>query len=396
METVLVLDGNTRSALAATRSLGRRGVKVVLGDETNRILSAASRYCSASFRYPPPRDNPGGFVAAVMAECGRHNIAVIFPMAEITTATILKCREQFKHCEVPFIKSDTFEALTDKWKLLILAQRLNISIPKTVFVNDASSLSSVCLGLRFPIVLKPYRSHIWSHGRWISASVRYANSLQDLQETAAKYECFSQHPFLIQEYISGQAQGIFALYDRGKPMVFFAHQRLRENPPSGGVSVVSESIEPTPAALRMARTMLDYVRWHGVAMVEFKVSGDGTPYLMEVNGRFWGSLQLAIDAGVDFPWLLFQLATGRELDHVERYAVGVRSRWLLGDLARLFKVLTSTRSLPYITRLGKLAPEFFDFFKVTSRYDVNRWDDLKPFFRELSQFSAHVLSRSDT
>jgi len=68
--------------------------------------------------------------------------------------------------------------------------------------------------------------------------------------------------------------------------------------------------------------------WHGVAMVEFKVSADGTPYLMEVNARFWGSLQLAIDAGVDFPWLLYQLATGRDVESDDDYVTGVKSRWL--------------------------------------------------------------------
>jgi predicted ATP-grasp superfamily ATP-dependent carboligase len=58
--------------------------------------------------------------------------------------------------------------------------------------------------------------------------------------------------------------------------------------------------------------LLGQFDWQGVAMVEFKVEANtGTPYLLEVNGRFWGSLQLAIDAGVDFPALLVDAATGK-------------------------------------------------------------------------------------
>jgi predicted ATP-grasp superfamily ATP-dependent carboligase len=293
------------------------------------------------------------------------------------------------------VNFETFEAVTDKWRLLELAPRLNISIPKTYFISDAKSLESIYPRVTFPAVLKPYRSMICSNGRCISGIVRYASSRRALEETVAKYECFNQHPFLIQEYASGSAQGIFALYDHGKPLVFFAHRRLRERPPSGGVSVLRESIDPNPEALRMARTLLDYVGWHGVAMVELKISAEGTPYLMEVNGRFWGSLQLAIDAGVDFPWLLYQLATGRDLDKVNGYATGVRCRWLLGDLASLYKVLTSNGSSPRLLPAGKAQSvlQFLNFFDKTTRYEVNRWGDLKPFVFEFGQFLRRCSPR---
>ena len=63
--------------------------------------------------------------------------------------------------------------------------------------------------------------------------------------------------------------------------------------------------------IEASEKILGHVAWEGVAMVEFLVADDGTPYLMEVNTRFWGSLQLSIDAGVDFPYLLYQVFAGR-------------------------------------------------------------------------------------
>ena len=388
MEKVLILDANTRSALAATRSLARKGVHVVVADETKRTLSGASTYCSESFAYPSPAENQQGFLATVKAECSRRGIGVIFPMTEISTSTVLRHREELEPLKVPFGELKTFDSLTDKWKLLKLAQQLHISIPKTHFVGEISSLGSICQALKFPIVLKPYRSRIYSEGRWISTSVQYAGSVEELKEIAAQHVYFNQHPFLIQECISGQAQGIFALCDHGKPVAVFAHRRLRERPPSGGVSVLSESIEPNPEAQRMARAIRDYVGWHGVAMVEFKVSAEGTPYLMEVNSRFWGSLQLAIDAGVDFPWLLYQLTTGRNVDRLNGYTTGVKCRWLLGDLASLCRVLVSNGSSPHLPALGKVQSvlNFLNFFEKASRYEVNRWDDIKPFLFEVAQY----------
>src|ERR1041384_6628474 len=241
LEKILILDGNTRSALAATRSLGRRDVPVVVADETKRTLSGASRFCSESFTYPSPTANLRAFLSTVEAECSQRGIRVIFPMAEISTATLLKHREEFKNVDVPFVEFPAFDAVTDKWNLLRLAQRLSITIPQTQYIRDALSLQRAYPTLKFPVVLKPYRSKIWANGHCTAASVQYAESVRELERTVARYEYFKDNPFLLQEYVRGQAHGIFALYTQGKPVASFAHRRQRENPPSGGVSVLCES-----------------------------------------------------------------------------------------------------------------------------------------------------------
>ncbi len=386
-DKVLILDGNTRSALAATRSLGRRGVHVVVGGDSKLTLAGSSQYCRETFSYPAPGENPEGFISAIRTECAQRGVSVIFPMTEISTVTVLKHREQLDGLNVPFVEFSTFDALSNKWKLLELAQQLNVSMPETHFVKDAGALDVIISQVKFPAVLKPYRSMIHSNGRWIASCVQYANSPQELREIVNRHEYFNQHPFLIQEFIDGQGQGIFALYDHGAPRAFFAHRRLREKPPSGGVSVLSESIALDPAQREMAHRILNHVGWHGVAMVEFKVSADGTPYLIEVNGRFWGSLQLAIDAGVDFPWLLYQLATGAEVDKVSSYAVGVKWRWLLGDFTRLCQVLIGGRSSASPASPGKVESlvQFFSEFEETGHAREHFRNDIKPFLLEFYQ-----------
>ena len=146
---------------------------------------------------------------------------------------------------------------------------------------------------------------------------------------------------LVQEVVPGEGIAIFALFDSGKPIVTFAHRRIIEKPPWGGVSVVSESTAPHPDALCFARMLLEELRWHGVAMVEFKLNAHGVPCLMEINPRFWGSLELAIRAGVDFPYLAFQLANGEqpELCTPRRAA----NRWVLGEIDSLTTSLMGRR-----------------------------------------------------
>ncbi len=228
-------------------------------------------------------------------------------------------------------------------------------------------------------------------GRWNAASVRYVHSGKELKEAVSTNPAFHRHPFLIQEYICGEGRGIFALCNGGRPIIYFAHRRLREKPPSGGVSVLSESIEVDLRLKELSHKILQRVGWHGVAMVEFKVTPCGKVYLMEVNARFWGSLQLAIDAGVDFPWLVYQLARGSAIDTMNCYTTGVKSRWLLGDLDNVYLSLIKQnggKTLSYSDRM-LILKRFLSLYDSKTRYEVNRWDDLKPFLFELKSYFKH-------
>lgn len=387
MSRVLVLDGNQRSTLAATRSLGRKSVYVVVAEEKRDSLAGASKYAKESFAYPSPYHEPLNFLEVLQGEVAKRDIKIIFPMTDVTTALLLEHRSLFPNIIIPFGDFDSYEILSDKWKLFQMAQDIGISIPKTWFIERMDSLKQVVSEFAYPVVLKPYRSRIFCEGHCVATSVRYASSEDDLRKIVSEEDAFSRHPFLIQERIQGTGQGVFTLYAHGKPLVFFAHRRLREKPPSGGVSVLRESIAVDPTMQEMAKRLLDRAAWHGVAMVEFKVDDEGTPYLMEVNARFWGSLQLAIDAGVDFPWLLYQLATGKNLDRVNSYKIGVKSRWLLGDLDHLYLTFKNSGQYPAYSKWQAII-HFLNFFEKNTRYEVNRWDDLRPFLFELKQYCS--------
>jgi predicted ATP-grasp superfamily ATP-dependent carboligase len=159
---------------------------------------------------------------------------------------------------------------------------------------------------------------------------------------------YLRQPSLIQRRVIGEGQGLFVLMQEGTPLGMFAHRRVRERPPSGGVSVLRESIALPKSMVEATLKLLQGVKWHGVAMVEFKVdAATQRPVLMEINGRFWGSLQLAVDAGVNFPLHLLNMAMGVcETIPENGYRVGVKSRWLLGDLDQLvMRIRKSDRAL---------------------------------------------------
>ncbi|HEX8888943.1 MAG TPA: ATP-grasp domain-containing protein, partial [Pyrinomonadaceae bacterium] len=133
--------------------------------------------------------------------------------------------------------------------------------------------------------------------------------------------------------------GYFALMKDGELRAEFAHRRIRDVRPTGSGSAVRESVAPDARLREAALKILQELRWHGVAMVEFRVKADGTPVFLEVNGRFWNSLPLAVYAGADFPARLAEMAEHGELDADLDYRKNVRSRWLLGDFRHLLEVL---------------------------------------------------------
>lgn len=390
---ILVMDGDTRPALAITRSLGRKGHRVIVGAKSQPSLAQASRYCHASFTYPDPVRNSVGFVETLLRTIRERSVDVVLPVTEITTALVVQNRAEIeRNSLVPFPAAAIFNRAADKVEVLALAKKLSIPIPLGVVLERPGERPIWPSGLRFPVVVKPHRSRILVDGRWQSTSVTYAESEEELQAILAAKDP-SEYPILLQERIVGPGVGVFMCYQRGRQVAEFSHRRIREKPPSGGVSVLCESASVSPQAKSHAQALLDALGWEGVAMVEFKLDqADQTLKLMEINGRFWGSLQLAIDAGVDFPALLVQTLSDEPMSVIDTYRVGVRSRWLMGDfdalLMRLFKREDELHLPP--GHAGKLL-SILRFLKVWQKDTYNeivRLSDLKPALHELQRWFA--------
>ena len=379
-----MLDADQRSALAVTRSLGKQHIPVVTASEYPTALAACSRFSAAHHTYPPPGSEQDAFTSAVIDIVRDQSIDVLMPMTELTCSLLLRHAGAFPGIVLPFAEHATIESLNDKCRLMRLAESLQVPIPRTWYVENADRLPCKLDELTYPLVLKPGHSWLALDGKWTRTAVQIAADPDAASQLIATNPALRSHPFMLQSFIPGHGQGIFALYDRGTPLAMFAHRRLREKPPRGGVSVLSESIKTDPVLARHARSILDNVNWHGVAMVEYKITPEGEPYLMEINTRFWGSLQLAIDAGLDFPYLLYQLACGEHPEPASEYRSGTRLRWLLGDLDNLYLTWRD----PHLPARHKLLAllHFLAPSRATTRYETARWEDLGPFRCELGNY----------
>jgi predicted ATP-grasp superfamily ATP-dependent carboligase len=382
----VITDGEHRAALAVTRSLGRTGHRVIVCSPRQHSLAGASRYAADRVVVPDPLNDPTAFTDAIAGVVRRFAAGVLIPVSEASLLAILPRRESLSPCVVPFAAAESFGGICDKSLVLAAATRHGIAVPRQHLLQSMADLARVTDDLQFPVVVKPARSVADSGSRRFKSGAAHARDRAALEAVVARIPS-EAYPVLVQQRVIGPGIGVFVLLWDGQLLAAFAHRRIREKPPSGGVSVLSESIALDPGLLRRSDALLRDFDWQGVAMVEYKLDEKtGTPYLMEVNGRFWGSLQLAIDAGVDFPNLLVAAACGDPPFPVGDYRVGARLRWEWGDVDNL---LMRLRRSPVKLALPRGSPgrlkglvDFARAFGPATRGEVLRVDDPRPFFRE--------------
>tara|TARA_B100002003_G_scaffold182027_1_gene170196 strand:- start:16113 stop:17288 length:1176 start_codon:yes stop_codon:yes gene_type:complete len=381
---ILVLDGNQRASLATVRSLGAKKLWVATGDSTPGSMAGVSRFSRHQIQYSDPFTSPREFFEDVLRHVNSLGITFLLPITEATTYALLAYRDELPSTVVlPFPSSESVEQLANKNKLFQLAESMEVPVPGTIYCeNRQHGIDALTRVGRFPVVLKPFKSRILKDDIIISTRVVIAKDDAEATEVLES-EDFFEEPFTIQQYVEGHGRGVFALFNHGKPICFFAHRRLREKPPGGGVSVLCESAPVDPVLQAYSEKLLCHANWHGVAMVEFRVTEHGEGFLMEVNPRFWGSLQLAIDSGMDFPWWLYQVSTGQEVSVKQPHFR--RVRWVLGDLDRLYLVL---KAPGHTYSLGRKLVEIFKFLRPSryTRHEVNRLGDMRPFWFELRAY----------
>jgi len=373
MASVLVTDGHFRKTLAVVRSLGFKGIDVTVGERTFLNTSFFSKYCSRRLVYPSPRQRPDQFIEFLLNEIKKNHYECVFPMEEETLLLLAKYRSEISRYTY-FLSPDLekIEFVRDKGNLMRFAEAHGIPIPKTFQIPPSGTLPLKEGGEDERYVIKPRISSG-------SLGIVYVKGSKDL---SLSYQSVHQRfPFpIIQEWIpdGGGTYGFSALFDEGSNVkAAFIHKKLRMYPIEGGPSTLGEGVEH-PQIMELGLSLLRSLNWVGVGMVEFKVDPrDGIPKLMEVNPRFWGSLQLAIVSGVDFPCLLLKMARRESFEPVLRYELGKRFRWLLlGDI------------LHFLNNPNRfhLHPSFFRFFDPNTSYDIFSKDDPLPLLGSIATF----------
>ena len=369
---ILVTNGAYKHTLALVRALGAAGHSVGVIGHHWAAVSFFSKYCS--FRHIIKTNEKGLFVDKLLGILQKERYDVLLPVGLPTVVWIAERANeirQFTH--LPLANVDKIRLFENKQATYDLSLTLNIPTPLTFFPKDRSDADICAAKLTPPIVVKhckksgadylkyaqtkeeavqffenmtaisdvkfPFseenvpKSEI-QHLKSKNTEGAYLDSaFQILADDRPKYEIRHTKPnVLFQEYLSGGGFGFFCLYENGIFKQGFAHKRVREFPVSGGSSSCAESID-NETLTHYGKKILEAVDWHGLAMVEFKMDGNGQPRLLEVNPKLWGSFDLSVAAGVPFAEKWVKLAMNEPINDHQNYKIGVRFSWLAdGDL----------------------------------------------------------------
>jgi predicted ATP-grasp superfamily ATP-dependent carboligase len=368
---------------------------VVAADANPRSPGFFSRYAAERVVYPPPRIDGPATVAALVRSASERRIDLVIPVGEEAVLLLSDARERFGDGTLLALPdADAFEIARDKLATVELATRLGVPTPRTILARTAAEALLEAADLRWPVVLKPQASRtVRGRGEVDAFGVTYAADRAALEAEMSAFE--GRCAVLLQEYSGGEGHGVGLLMDRGKPLLAFQHRRLREVPFTGGPSSLRESVALDPTLFDHSVRLLEALEWTGPAMVEFKVGPDGAS-LMEINGRLWGSLALAVKSGVDFPGRMVDLflsppaepSPARDL----RYSVGVRSRDLNLELSWIASVLGRRSTYPFLGAPPRrdAAAAALRLFDPRDGFDVLTVRDPIPGLAELFNIAAEL------
>ena len=326
--------------LEATRSLGRRGVEVITGDEYAMTPASFSRYSVAHFRYPSPTREPDAFLDKLEEVVLEHKPEdpetpyVLMPIHK-ETYLIARHRARFEpHIRVPIPTLEAIEQVHNKGTLAAFALEKNIPIPRTWLPDSVEQLAAQVNEITLPVFVKLRESAA-------GVGIKKVDTAEEMLETFShfieRYRLKPRDYPLVQEAVPGDDYCVTTLFDSGQLRASMTYRNLRAFPAESGAGVVRETVE-APAMERIAGELLGSLGWHGVGQLDFRWDGkaDSEPRLIEVNPRFWGGLSQAIESGWDYPWLLFRLAVDGHVDPPEKTRYDVRTETpILGFLATL-------------------------------------------------------------
>ena len=365
MSGALITGADSIKALVAARSLGRKQIAVYTADSKRGSLASFSRHSRGFYTYPPSGNDIIATLSVIRKILEKSGSNILLPVHSTDTNFIVKYRSYFEPLvKIPFHDYETISTVNNKSHLLKIAEEMGFPIPKTYRIESLSDLNALSQAIDFPAVIKLRESAS-------SIGLSYVNTKDELvtryKETIERFDLDPPQYPLIQEFISGEGYGVSLLFNHGDARAIFTHKRIREYPVSGGPSTCRVSVK-MPGMERIALELMENFDWHGVAMVEFKLTPEKKPVIMEVNPRFWGSLNLPIFAGVEFPYLLYKMAVEGDVKPVFAYKTGIESRNAFIDTIALIKKMKKTGDFRLIKEM----------LQMPRNDDILSWDDPLP------------------
>jgi predicted ATP-grasp superfamily ATP-dependent carboligase len=401
-EVVILLGTDTPIGLAVVRDLGRHGYRVIGIGRRRNALAGASRYCH---HHAVRAEGEAGLIAQIRALAREYHARSLLAVGESDLLLLNRHRNELEtQIRLLAPRAELLLQVLDKATCQEHARAVGIAVPRTRRFSSLEEARKGATGISYPAVLK------WSDPHEVSDALEkaglplvktgYARDAEDLLAQLAPYAAVGVFP-MVQDYCPGHGLGQMFLVQEGRILMEFQHERLHEWPPEGGASTLCRSVPlgEHREIRSLSRALLQRLQWTGIAMVEYRYDPDSERYVfMEINGRFWGSLPLAIAAGVPFAaGLVAHCGNSRRLLPLPHDYPMLTACYWIPETKRLLRLLFQRQRIrdPFYRPdpLRSLLSYLTFPLRPSSRWFVFQLTDPKPFFADAASVLAKLRLR---
>jgi predicted ATP-grasp superfamily ATP-dependent carboligase len=388
----LVLDAKQRQSLVTVRSLGSRGLRVAALEASNSVPTFSSRWCQRGFHAPSYEQGPEPYLVFLEQLLTQTGARVLIPSSDATIGVMREHRQQLvQRAHLALAQEAALHIALNKERTLEVASQLGIRNPRGVIVKSMDEVEEAIREIGLPAVVKPVESWAWGKQRGVGLTCKLVITREEAHRIAEEFTSLGM-AMLFQQYLSGRREAISFIFAKGRIYARFAQWAKRTDPPLGGISVFRQSIAIPPDIGMQAERLVREIELEGYSEVEFRRDEIGSPYLMEINARLSASVEVAVRAGVDFPFLLYQWATGDQLSVVEGYHTGGWMRYLEGDFWSTLGAV-QLQGRPEAPSATRAVLDFCTSFFMPTGYDYLDWKDPLPAWRATANFAHYVTQQ---
>jgi cation diffusion facilitator CzcD-associated flavoprotein CzcO/predicted ATP-grasp superfamily ATP-dependent carboligase len=328
----LVVDAAQRPALVAIRTLGKAGITVGALDSEPHAPGLASRWCAVASVTTGAAQDQDAYVDALLRFCAEHAPKSLILAHDGSIEAVRRRRDQLERVVgLGLAPEPALAVAIDKTRTLAFARAVDLREPRGCSVGSIDEAASAIAEVGLPAVVKPTRS--WAQGAGPGRRLHAVVAGTRFEALGAIEAILGEGiEVVLQEWLPGAREALSFFHAHGRTWARFAQRADRTFPPLGGNSVLRESIPLPPDIAPAAERLVAELGLDGYSEVEFRRDAQGRAALMEINPRLSASVEIAVRAGVPFPRLLHDWASGEPLVEAHQYRTGLRMRWLGGDL----------------------------------------------------------------
>lgn len=385
----LVLDASLRQSLVAVRSLGRRGLGVAAAETHDHAPAFASRWCQRGLVFPA-KEGTDAYEGILEHWLERTGARVLIASNDATIALLRRHRARLEpRVRLALGDEPALAIAVNKERTLAVARRLGLHVPREMVVREVDEVPAALKEIGLPAVIKPGESWLWNGREGVRLGAELVVTPAEARRAVEAVTRFGEAA-LVQQLLTGRREAVSFLHADGEVYARFAQWARRTSTPLGGDSVLRQSIVIPPDIGSHAEALVREINLEGYSEVEFRRGADGIPYLMEINPRLSASVEVAVRAGVDFPYLLYQWASGGPIERLAGYRIGGWIRHLGGDIATTIAALRQ-RGRPGVPSPVRTLLQFGLSFLKPMAYDYLSWRDPLPAVKATTTFTRGAI-----